>query len=273
MVARPGPMRQWAARSPSLRGRAGAFSGMPCPASTSSRAEPPTPPGTRSRPQGSGITTASATTPFSESGSSSEVHDPPGAAALLVDAGVLSAGPVVPPDPLEVRDLDEDQRDDDEEEELAAHLQTVSGPDAERNRPVGLDGLGDRGAGFGFAEDGKNSSKRKGGRDVHRSGDSSPDHSHHHPPDLSLLRKRERPVVLSTAGLSICASWGNLQRSFRNLRGERFHLPGPSFSVGHGGGEPPSPGRGAAAHSPLGRSRGRPAPASPFFTGDGRVPI
>ena len=95
--------------------------------------------------------TASATTPFSESGSSSEVHDPPGAAALLVDAGVLPAGPVVPPDPLQVRDLDEDQRDDDEEEELAAHLQTVSGPGAERNRPVGLDASGGQEAGFGFA--------------------------------------------------------------------------------------------------------------------------
>jgi hypothetical protein len=37
-----------------------------------------------------------------------------------------------------VRDLDEDQRDDDEEQELAAHVYTVSGPRAERNRPVGL---------------------------------------------------------------------------------------------------------------------------------------
>ena len=55
---------------------------------------------------------------------------------------------MVPPDPLQVRDLDEDQRDDDEEEELAAHLQTVSGPGAERNRPVGLDASGDQGPGL-----------------------------------------------------------------------------------------------------------------------------
>ena len=52
---------------------------------------------------------------------------------------------MVPPDPLEVRDLDEDQRDNGEEEELAAHPQTVSGPGSERNRPVGLDASGDLG--------------------------------------------------------------------------------------------------------------------------------
>jgi hypothetical protein len=49
---------------------------------------------------------------------------------------------VVPPDPLQVRDLDENQPDDGEEEELAAHVQTVSGPRCKRNRPDGLDASG-----------------------------------------------------------------------------------------------------------------------------------
>jgi len=34
---------------------------------------------------------------------------------------VLPADPVVPPDPLEVGDLDQDQRDDAEEQEVATH--------------------------------------------------------------------------------------------------------------------------------------------------------
>lgn len=55
-----------------------------------------------------------------------------------MDAGVLAAGPVVPPDPLQVGDLDEDQRHDREEEDLPAHRRTVSAPGWKRNRPIGL---------------------------------------------------------------------------------------------------------------------------------------
>ena len=55
-----------------------------------------------------------------------------------MDACVLAANPVVPPDPLEMRDLDEDEEDDREEEKLAAHRQTVSRAERERNRPEGL---------------------------------------------------------------------------------------------------------------------------------------
>ena len=55
-----------------------------------------------------------------------------------MDAGVLAAGPVVPPDPLQVRDLDQDQRHDREEEELPGHRRTVSGTHRKRNRPTGL---------------------------------------------------------------------------------------------------------------------------------------
>jgi hypothetical protein len=58
-----------------------------------------------------------------------------------VHAGVLAADPVVPPDPLEVRDLHEDQRDDREEEELAAHPENVAAEAAKRNRPFGLNRL------------------------------------------------------------------------------------------------------------------------------------
>lgn len=56
-------------------------------------------------------------------------------------AGVLAADPVVPPDPLEVRDFDEDQRDDREEEELAAHPENVAAKPPKRNRPFGLKSL------------------------------------------------------------------------------------------------------------------------------------
>jgi hypothetical protein len=40
-----------------------------------------------------------------------------------------------------VRDLDEDQRDDREEEELAAHPENVAAKPAKRNRPFGLNRL------------------------------------------------------------------------------------------------------------------------------------
>jgi hypothetical protein len=70
---------------------------------------------------------------------------------------------VGPPDPLQVRDLDEDQRDDDEEEELAAHVQTVSGWRSQRNRPVGLDGSGDWLDGFWLRRAGQN---RPNGKEV-----------------------------------------------------------------------------------------------------------
>lgn len=55
--------------------------------------------------------------------------------------GVLAADPVIPPDPLEVSDLDEDQRDDREEEELAAHSENVAAKPPQRNRPFGLNRL------------------------------------------------------------------------------------------------------------------------------------
>jgi hypothetical protein len=51
---------------------------------------------------------------------------------------MLATGPVVPPDPLQVRDLNEDQRHDREEENLPAHRPTVSAGRGERNRPIGL---------------------------------------------------------------------------------------------------------------------------------------
>jgi hypothetical protein len=51
-----------------------------------------------------------------------QVHEPLGATAFLVYDGVLAAVPVVPPDPLQVRQFDEYQRDDREEQELSAHV-------------------------------------------------------------------------------------------------------------------------------------------------------
>ena len=53
---------------------------------------------------------------------------------------MLATGPVVPPDPLQVHDLDQDQRHDREEEELPAHRPTVSGGRGKRTRPIGLNG-------------------------------------------------------------------------------------------------------------------------------------
>jgi hypothetical protein len=56
-------------------------------------------------------------------------------------AGALAADPVVPPDPLEVRDLHEDQGDDREEEKLAAHPQNVAAKPPQRVGPFGLNRL------------------------------------------------------------------------------------------------------------------------------------
>src|SRR3954454_13270263 len=129
-------MRHSASPPGSSRGRVGPTTGRPSRANTSSAAAPRTGSGTCSPLSPSGTTTGSATTESSECGPSSEEHDPPGTAAFLVNAGVLAAGPVVPPDPLQVRDLDQDQRHDREEEEISAHHPTVSAGWAERNRPI-----------------------------------------------------------------------------------------------------------------------------------------
>jgi len=58
-----------------------------------------------------------------------------------VHARVLAADPVVPPDPLEVGDLHEDQRDDRKEEKLAAHPENLAAKPPKRNRPFGLNRL------------------------------------------------------------------------------------------------------------------------------------
>ena len=54
-----------------------------------------------------------------------------------MDACVLAADPVVPPDPFQMRHLDEDERHDGEEKEFAGHPPTVSANPPTRNRPFG----------------------------------------------------------------------------------------------------------------------------------------
>src|SRR5204862_4618766 len=70
-----------------------------------------------------------------------EEHDPAGglaAAAVLVLCRARTAGPVLPPDPLEVVHLEHEERDDPQQNLPARHTATVGQELPKGNGPVGL---------------------------------------------------------------------------------------------------------------------------------------
>ena len=69
-----------------------------------------------------------------------QVHDPQGrraARAVLVLRGAAAAAPVLPPDPLEVLDLEDHEREDPEQDDRRRHANTVAHNRATRNGPPG----------------------------------------------------------------------------------------------------------------------------------------
>src|SRR5581483_4773629 len=59
------------------------------------------------------------------------------ARAVLVLRVAVPAGPVLPPDPLQVLDLEEEEREDPEEDDRLGHAPTVAYERAARNGPPG----------------------------------------------------------------------------------------------------------------------------------------
>jgi hypothetical protein len=104
-----------------------------------------------------------------------------------------------------VRDLEEDQRDDGEEEQFAAHRRTVSAARLLRNRPIGLNPAAEEDRPLSARKLGQ--SRREGDQDQDRKArreDEASAHCHR-----TVASRRIFPPIVHSPPLDLCKLWNS----------------------------------------------------------------